>query len=247
MELSFVIPAYNEEKVLAKCLASVVEQVREIGDRKIEIIVVNNASTDRTKEIAASFPEVLVVDESRKGLVRARRAGFEASKGALIANIDADTVLTPGWLKKVFEEFSGDEGLVALSGPFIYYDLRPAHRAMVRVFYGFGYLSHLFNQFVLKKGSMLQGGNFILRRFALERIGGYDTENFEFYGEDTDLARRLPAVGTVKYTFSLPMYASGRRLAEEGIIRMGLKYGINYFWTIVFKKPFTKKYKDVGR
>ena len=61
-KLAFVIPAYNEEALIGKCLESVVAEIARSG-ADAEIIVVNNASTDRTGEIARSFPTVRVVDE----------------------------------------------------------------------------------------------------------------------------------------------------------------------------------------
>jgi len=61
---------------------------------------------------------------------------------------------------------------------------------------------------------MLQGGNFVVSRAALEQIGGYNPL-FTFYGEDTDLARRLNAIGAVKFTFRLPALSSGRRLLRK--------------------------------
>ncbi len=242
--VSFVIPAYNEAKTIAPCLDSI---IRQIASEHVaaEIIVVNNASTDATHAVAASFPGVHVVDEPKKGLVQARRAGFLASSGELIANIDADTRLTPGWLSTVLREFKDQRNLVALSGPFIYYDLSRFTRFLVSAFYKIGFIIYLINRFMLRNGSMLQGGNFIVRRDALERIGGYDPERFSFYGEDTDLARRLHAVGPVKFTFALPIYTTGRRLAHEGVLRTALRYSVNYFWTIFFKRPFTKQSTDI--
>ena len=91
---------------------------------------------------------------------------------------------------------------------------------------------------------MLQGGNFILKRSALENIGGFNTD-IKFYGEDTDIARRIKNQGEVIFTYDLPMYTSARRLKKEGLVKMGAKYAANYFWTIIFKKPLTKNYMDV--
>ena len=73
MRLSFVVPAYNEETYLPACLESILAQTREL-DEAVEIIVVNNASTDRTREVALKFSGVRVVDEPRKGLTYARQA-----------------------------------------------------------------------------------------------------------------------------------------------------------------------------
>src|SRR3989344_1436029 len=100
MKLSFVIPAHNEEHYIKDCLESILREAKT-GNYNIEIIVANNASTDRTKEAAQSVPGVKVVDELKKGMVHARSAGYKASTGDLIANIDSDTRLTPGWIKKV--------------------------------------------------------------------------------------------------------------------------------------------------
>ena len=242
VKLSFIIPAYNEEGHIEKCLDSVCAQTKEYPGL-VEIIVVNNASTDRTDEIASSYSEVKVVNETRKGLVWARRAGYLASSGELIANVDSDTILTSHWLDTVFKEFSENPNLVGLSGPFKYYDLPPTTTRMVNVFYNLAHVVYLFNRFVLKKGSMLQGGNFVITRAGLEKIGGYDT-TIEFYGEDTDIARRLNEVGDVKFTRKLPMHSSGRRLAEEGAFTMGAKYARNYFWMTFFKKAKDTTYID---
>jgi glycosyltransferase involved in cell wall biosynthesis len=243
MRLSFVVPAYNEEAYLPACLESILAQTGELGDA-VEIIVVNNASSDRTREVALSYAGVRVVDEPRKGLTFARQAGFVASTGELIANVDSDSRLTEGWVAKVLAEFAAEPKLVSLSGPFIYYDMSPSQRVSVRVFYLIAYLVYAVNRWVLRAGSMVQGGNFVLRRRALEQIGGFNTA-ISFYGEDTDIARRMNQVGKVKFTFELKMFSSARRLKKEGMLRIAGRYTINYFWTIFGKTPFTKEYTDI--
>jgi glycosyltransferase involved in cell wall biosynthesis len=243
MRLSFVVPAYNEEAYLPACLESILAQTRELGDT-VEIIVVNNASTDRTREVALKYPGVRVVDEPRKGLTFARQAGFAASKGELIANVDSDSRLTPGWVKIVLDTFAREPRTVALSGPFVYYDLSPNQRVTVKVFYAAAFLIYALNRYVLRAGSMVQGGNFVLQREALQKIGGFNTA-IAFYGEDTDIARRLNAVGNVKFTFDLKMFSSARRLKQEGMLTIAARYTINYLWTTFRKKPFTEEYIDI--
>ena len=249
MKLSFVIPAYNEENYISACLDAIIKEKEGLAtDPGIEIVVVNNASKDGTENVVHGYekryPFIRLVNEPEKGLVRARRAGFLATTGGLIANVDADTRITPGWIKLVLDEFARNPKLVALSGPFIYYDAPRQVRFSTRFFYYIGFGFYLLNRFVFHVGSMLQGGNFIVRRDALEKIGGYDT-NLSFYGEDTDIARRMNKVGDVKFTFKLPALSSGRRLAKEGGLTTGLRYAINYFWITFFKKPFTRDYIDI--
>jgi glycosyltransferase involved in cell wall biosynthesis len=239
------VPAYNEEKRLARALTAIQAELARCGCPG-EVIVVNNASTDATTEVAAGFAGVIIVDEPERGLVAARRAGFLRARGELVANIDADTIVPAGWLDRVLREFRRHPGLVALSGPYIYYDMPRRTRAVVRAFYCLGYGFYVLNRFVLRSGSMLQGGNFVVRHSAMEQIGGFNSQ-FSFYGEDTDLARRLHGVGAVKFTFRLPALSSGRRLRDEGVMRIGLRYTMNYVWATYRHRPFTDGWKDIRR
>ncbi len=254
MRLSFVVPAYNEEAYLPACLESILSQITNLSADACEIIVVNNASTDRTREVALRYPGVTVVDEPRKGLTFARQAGFAASSGGLIANVDADSRLTPGWVANVLTTFTEAEALhaikpearplVSLSGPLVYYDLTPRQRRLVHVFYMTAWTTYAINRYLLRVGSMVQGGNFVVSREALASIGGFNT-TISFYGEDTDIARRLNDVGEVRFTFDLKMSSSARRLKSEGMLTMAARYSINYLWTTFLKRPYSNTYLDI--
>ena len=248
MKLSFVIPAYNEEAYLAACLESILNQLDEDSSGRLrqttEIIVVNNASTDRTREVALGYPGVRVVDEVRKGLTFARQAGFLASSGSLIANVDADSRLTPGWIAKVLAAFEAEPELAALSGPLLYYDLNPRGQSLIHVFYLLAFATYATNRYLLRVGSMVQGGNFVTNRAALEAIGGFNLA-ISFYGEDTDIARRLNQVGHVRFTFGLKMFSSARRLKKEGMLTTAARYSVNYFWTTFLKRPYSGTHIDI--
>lgn len=245
MKLSFVIPAYNEEAYLPICLEAIIREKNK-GKHDMEVIVVNNASTDNTKKIALSFPGVRVVDEPKKGLAFARQAGFLASTGDLIANIDSDSVLTPEWADTVADHFSKNSKLVALSGPFVFHDFTHFSNLLVRFQYNLDYIFYFFDRIFLKNAAILQGGNFVVRRDALTKVGGFDPA-FIFWGEDTHVAKKLNPLGLVLFTFKLPIYSSGRRLKEEGYVQMGLKYAMNFFWTILFNKPYSTSVIDVRK
>lgn len=241
MKLSFVIPAYNEEEYIGECLEAIVTQKTTLP-YDVEVIVVNNNSTDRTEEVVRHYPGVKLVTEKEKGIVRARRAGYLVATGDLIANVDADNRIPRGWIRKVMDSFEDDKRLVALSGPVVYYDAPFKVRFFTRLFYYFALFMNVLNPYLFP---VLQGGNFVVRRSAMEQLGGYATDPDLFYGEDTDVARRLNKVGKVKFTFKLPIKSSGRRLAKEGGLTIAARYTLNYFWIIIFKRPYTKSYKDV--
>lgn len=243
IHISFVVPAYNEEDYIRHCLDAIIAEIA--GRDGYEIIVADNNSTDRTCEIVTrDYPSVTLLHEPQRGANRAREAGFAASKGRFVAFLDADTELGRGWIDRALGAFAKDPALVCLSGPFIYYDLPLRTRALVQVFYGATYLTYLINNFVLRNTSMIQGGTEIVRREALEKIGGHAV-NLTFYGDDADLALRLSKVGKVRWSYAFAMRSSGRRLAKEGAFTMGLRYAMNYFWITFFNRPFTTKSTEV--
>jgi glycosyltransferase involved in cell wall biosynthesis len=99
--VSVIIPARNEEASLAQCLESLVSQ----RGLTFEIIVVDDASTDRTRHIAQSFPQVHVVDAPQlpfgwTGKNNALVAGAKAAHGTWLLFTDADTVHQPGSLAR---------------------------------------------------------------------------------------------------------------------------------------------------
>ena len=235
MKISVIIPAFNEEKYIGDCLRACVEHAPE---NLLEIIVVNNAGTDRTPEIAKQFPLVRVVNEPRKGLTRARQRGLQESKGELIFSIDADTRPPTGWFQAM-EERLKQPNVVCVSGPYVLFDIPAWQRFFVAAYWKF---SGWFTSW--STGYMIVGGNFATRKAALEQIGGFDT-SIEFYGEDTDIARRLSKIGKVVYSTTCWINSSGRRLTHEGWIKTALVYMINYVWIAIFHRPFTKTYTDV--
>jgi glycosyltransferase involved in cell wall biosynthesis len=243
IKISFIIPAYNEESYIRHCLDAIIHAIG--GHAGYEIIVVDNNSNDKTCEIVAKeYPAIRLIHEPRRGANRAREAGFVVSKGDLVAFLDADTELSSGWIDRAERAFAKDPNLVCISGPFIYYDLPFAARALVQFFYAGTYLVYLVNNFILRDTSMIQGGTEIVRRDALQKIGGHDV-SLTFYGDDADLARRLRTVGKVRWSFAFAMRSSGRRLAKEGTFTMGWRYAMNYFWITLFHKPFTMTSTEV--
>ncbi len=236
MKLSFVIPAYNEENYVGNCIASVQKEL-ERSSREAEIIVINNASTDRTAEAARKHKNVRVIDEPKKGLVHARQRGLEEASGDLLAYLDADCILNEGWIDAVFNEF-GKESVVALSGPRHYYDMPKFKKLMADNGWWFAPITYRL------VGYMILGGNFVARRDALKKMGGFNTD-IKFYGEDTDIARRLSEFGKVVFKMDFLVQSSGRRLMKEGVFKTYWVYAANYTWEVFFKKPLTENYQDV--
>ncbi|MGH7174812.1 MAG: glycosyltransferase family 2 protein, partial [Minisyncoccia bacterium] len=201
-KITLIISAYNEEKYIGECLDYVLRNSR---GQFLEILVIDNASTDRTAEIAGQRPGVRVVREDTRGVTRARQRGYREARGEILAFIDADTRHPEGWYEKIVEEFSNDSELACLSGPYLYYDFPFWLRSLATFFWrAIAYpVSRI-------SGYMAIAGNMVLTKEALDKMGGFDT-SIEFYGDDTDTVRRAKAFGNVKFSLSFVMPTSGRR------------------------------------
>lgn len=231
--ISLIIPAHNEEKFIGKCLESV---ARNANGKFLETIVVINGCTDATADIARSHGACVV--ESEKGLRRAREKGLAEAKGELVAYIDADTRMPQGWIDTALHIFSTRPDVVSLSGPARYYDGSWSTRVVMRVIWA---LTAPVTYLLV--GYMILGTGFVVRREVLLKAGF--SPEVEFYGEDTDIARRMSAFGKVLFKMDFVMYASSRRFTREGMIRTNLVYALNYISQAFFKKSATKKYNDI--
>lgn len=123
ISVSVVIPAYNEEERIGRTLACLLEQIGDID----EIIVVDNNSTDATAEHVRQMqdcePKIKLVAESRRGVVYAREAGFDAATSTVIARLDADTFPRPGWARALRDAFAiASPALGVITGPLVPYD-----------------------------------------------------------------------------------------------------------------------------
>lgn len=239
---SIIIPAYNEEKYITNCLRSVLALKKT---QEYEVIVVNNASTDRTPEIVKEIlPQAKLINEPRKGLTRAYNQGAKEAKGDILVFVDADMILPADYLEKIEREFNKDQKLVVLSGPYLYKDGGIFCDLLTRFVYLFLAMPAelIFNRF-LGCGASIASGNSAVKKEAFEIIGGFDEEIF--YGLETDFATRIKNTGKVRFKYFFSAESSARRFKKEGLLRMLGRYVLNTVWPIFFKKPFTKEYIDI--
>lgn len=205
--ISVVIPAFNEEAYLAEALQALRGQ--ELVD-DVELLVVDNASTDQTAAIARAFGATVII-EQRQGVAYARETGFRAAASDLIATTDADTVVPVNWLATIVRHFSEKPKMVALGGPVSYtFHDRVLQEVIDRAIP----LLHDLDQFVHQGKPHLVGANLAVRRQAFAHIGGFRTDLS--LGEDLDLAHRLQAVGPVHFLPLLRVKTSDRRLRSGG-------------------------------
>jgi glycosyltransferase involved in cell wall biosynthesis len=223
-KISVVIPAFNEEKFLPKCLESLKNQ----DFKDFEIIVVDNNSTDKTVEIAKKFGAI-VFSEKNQGVAFARQKGFLEARGGIIASTDADTILPKNWLSRVFEEFKKDESLVAFGGSCILYSGPLSAKLAAR--YLLPSLLLLDKKFF---GSWsLMGCNFALRKSAFLKIGGFNT-NLKI-NEDIEISHRLKKIGKIILDPNFKVKTSGRRY-RQGLFLGLMSYAPSTIFRFLFKR-----------
>lgn len=241
MTISVIVCAHNEERFLAACLYSLLSQSRVPN----EILVINNASSDGTGRVAAAIPGVRVIDEPRKGLVVARERGRREARGELLVYVDADCRAPLTWLERIEGRFVADPQLLALSGNYRFYDWDWWGRTLLRAYdFTLGPATHVLVKYILRIGVVFYGGNFAVRRAALERINGFDT-SIEFHGEDTNLGRRLSRVGNVELRYDCFLYTSARRYNAMGKGAVFRLYVRNFVSELVSHRPKDTVHLDI--
>ncbi len=111
--VSVVIPCHNGGRYLGEAIESVLAQTYEL----VELIVVDDGSTDDTPAIAGGYAPVRYIGQSNQGLATARNTGLEASRGQFCLFIDADDRLQAGALRASVAPLAADEDTAFVSGP----------------------------------------------------------------------------------------------------------------------------------
>lgn len=210
MRISVVIPAYNEEKYLKQCLASLTKQ----DEKPDEIIVIDNNSTDKTTAVAKKFG-VKVVKELRQGISHARNRGFDEAKYEIIARCDADTIVPSSWIKRIKADFGKKKRPDALLGSVEFYDLdsmtifQPHVVTMVYKFY-------LGTMKKLMKHYPLNGPNMVITKDIWKKVRKTVCLDDSQVHEDIDLSIHIhKAGGKIVYDDRLHVKFSARRIKNK--------------------------------
>lgn len=171
--ISVIIPAYNAEKFIAKTLLSVSSQTYQ----NLEILVVNDGSTDTTADIITSFAQkdkrVILLEQSNAGVAAARNLAIEKSRGEYIAPIDADDIWYPQNLEKQLDCLMKSESSV---GVVYSWSLDINEQDLLTGgFYNSIVEGEVYTALVYKY-FMGNASSCLIRRICFERVGGYNTQ-----------------------------------------------------------------------
>ncbi|HEX3471151.1 MAG TPA: glycosyltransferase [Silvibacterium sp.] len=181
--ISIVVIGRNEGQRLARCLESI-RVMRGFDGGSIETIYVDSASTDGSPEVAASFgARVIVLHAERPTAALGRNAGWRAARAEFVLFLDGDTILHPDFVKAALEPMLKDASIIAVWGH--RREIHPEASIYNRI---------LDLDWVYAPGIVeFCGGDVLMRRSALEEVGGYDSELIA--GEEPEMCRRMRARG----------------------------------------------------
>lgn len=206
--ISVVVPALNEESVIGRCLASLQQQ--SLPADRFEVIVVDNGSTDRTREIARSFGAslpVTVLERSGVRISALRNLGAAMARGESLAFLDADCVAPRHWLQQIVDLLRADEFRIVGAQYRI-----PADSSWVaHAWYG--------DLWRTKDGlvSYVPGGDLAVSRELFVNLGGFDETIVT--SEDTEFCERAAAS-------SLPILA----IPSLSVVHLGTPQTLESFY-----------------
>ena len=243
-KVSIVIPVYNEEKSIASTLKSILAS--NYPKEKLEIIVVNDASTDRSLEIANKFRSkiVKVFSTKKNGGSKAAAFNFGFSKvtGEFLFCMDADTTVDKNSVKRMVRFFK-NEKVMAVTPAMI---LRGVKGILARV----QHVEYLMGLFLRKAFASINaiyitpGAFTVYRKSFMDKYGVYEEGNIT---EDLEMALRIQSKGYViencpeAPAYTVPMYGFKDLLIQRRRWYFGLIMNL-----LKYRKVINTKYGDLG-
>ena len=227
VEISIIIPTYNEEKYIGRTLESIKRQ----DYKDIEVILADSDSSDATRSIARRvYPKTKVMVKKRRGVGIACNAAARAAKGRLLMFLDADTSITRGLLQAYIKAFE-ERGVVAATGPII-----PLEEAKKSVRIGYKIVSvYLVKAFMKIGRPSTISSNLMVRRRAFLKLGGFSTKMNTYY--DWDLSNRLRNIGRIVFVDRAIAKTSVRRIEKWGMARYFAFHAGNVIKYNLFHEP----------
>ena len=223
MDISVIVPTYNEEKYIETCLKSL---ERQDFSGNYEVIVSDGSSVGGTVGIARRHADQVIADR-RDTIALGRQTGAQAAKYPVLAFTDADAYIRSDWLSQLASSLS-DCRVAGVHGKLLPLDGNRIENDFCE------YVLPLYSQFMVQVNKpSVPGSNFAVRKKAFDAVNGFNTKLVT--AEDVDLCNRIVKLGRFAYNPEAVVYVSTRRVREWG-----------YLKTLSFYISNTLKYHTTG-
>lgn len=231
--LTVIVPAHNAARILPHTLGAL--NASDLPRESWELIVVDDASTDETAVVAAGYADIVVrLAGKPHGPAFARNRGFEASRGQVIAFVDADVVAHRDALRKLIQVFVAEPGVASVFGS---YDAQPPGEGLVSQYRNL--MHHYVHQRSRGPAETFWAGLGAIRRDAFAEVGMFDEWHYSRPQiEDIELGRRLRRAG---YRILLNPDIQGTHLKRwtfRNTLETDFKHrGVPWMWLLVQEGP----------
>jgi GT2 family glycosyltransferase len=251
MHISIIIPNYNGEKVMAKNLPFVLEATKEYTKGKVEIIIPNDPSTDKSKEVIASFIASLkgtgivgkTINNTRKeesGYSKNVSRGVALATGDILVLINTDVRPHKNFLEPLLAPFSDEKVFGVGCMDESIEDGEKVLRGRGVGYWHRGFVLHKAGSLDKANTFWVSGGSSALRKRVWEKLGGLDVIYNPFYWEDIDLSYRALKSG---YSLVFEPKSVVVHEHEEGAIRA--KFKQRFIQKIVYRNQFFFVWKNI--
>lgn len=217
-DISIIIPAFNEEENILKTLYSLACSNTK---KTVEVIVINNNSTDNTP-LLAKAANVICIDEPKQGITNARNTGLSIAKGKYIVNADADTIYPESWIDSMINPLVNNKNIALTYGRFAFIPINNTPRFLYFIYEHFADFNKYLNRKLKEEAVNVYGFNSACRRDQCLSVHGFDHP--QGTNEDGWLAIKLRTKGfgslvNVKHKKSIVWTTDRRILIDGGILK----------------------------
>ncbi|MDO8538454.1 MAG: glycosyltransferase [archaeon] len=229
---SIIIPTFNAEKTIDQCLEALLNQ----SVKPLEIIVMNDGSTDNTQKIVEEFKQAKLVNQKNSGPAVERNKGARLAKGDIIIFIDSDCIADKDFVKFMLEPFQNKE-ICGVQGSYKIKQQELIAR-YTQIVIEMSYAKMAKQKFIDHIGSYAAG----YRRKDFLELNGFDESFPKASGEDTEFSYRMTEAGK-KLVFNPKAFVY--HFHPTSLMRhLKVKFMRGFFRVNVFKKHATKMGKD---
>ncbi len=233
MKISIVLAAYNEEKLIGRCIKALQDQ--DYPKNNYEIIIVDNNSTDSTSKIVKEEGLTPFIYNDHQGAIWAKHYAVSLARGEIVAVTDADSIPAKDWLKMIDEKML-DEKIQLVGGKVYPIGRSVLSRLLLELFDVTAKILALFGI------PLVWGSNMAVRKKAFDSVGGFNTklktsDDWEF----TMRIQKKYGRTSARYTNSMKVKVSPRKFEKLSNFIPYFTNGLMSFITIfILRKSWTK-------
>ncbi len=242
---SILIPVFNKVDFTFGCVQSL---LLEIDLNTVEVIIVNNDSTDDTGEMLAQFKDFVrvITNEENRGFVDACNQGAAVAQGQYLVFLNNDTIVLPDWLKNLLHTIESDSSVGAVGSMLLYPDDRIQEAGAIvwkngePFHYGWGKSAEDRRFNFAREVDYCSAASLLIRKDVFNQLGGFDRRYAPAYFEDVDLCFGVRSIG-----YKVVYQPASRLIHYEGATA-GTDTSASFkHYQLVNQRKFIEKWQEV--